>query len=101
MKDGTAKARIQLLSIEEGGRTEPLRSGYRSLLRFDGTLLDFGFQFDLDPNLNATWPWLAVGESGRGQVSFWALDELPELRSGMKFEVREGKRVVGLGEILS
>ena len=87
-------ADLRLLQTNEGGRSSPIESGYRSLARFEGTETDFGFELELDADR------LAPGESGTGRLSFWAVDELPELATGQSFELREGSRVVGHGAVL-
>lgn len=88
------RANLRLLPLNEGGRSSPIESGYRSLERFEGAEADLGFELDLDPER------LAPGESGTGRLSFWAAEELPELSVGQWFELREGARVVGDGTVL-
>ena len=87
-------ANLRMFTLDEGGRSSPIESGYRSLARFEGTTADFGFELDLDSKR------LAPGQSGDGQLSFWAVEELPALSPGQAFELREGTRVVGQGTIL-
>ena len=70
-------------------------SGYRSLLRFEGSGTDFGFELHLDRGATE----LAPGESGKALLSIWAAEELPILSNGEKFELREGVRVIGHGSI--
>jgi len=91
-------AKIDLLSTSEGGRSGPLLSGYRSLLRFEGSEVDFGFELELDPTVGSSG--IAPGASGSCRVSFWAVRELPSLFAGQRFEIREGAHVVGRGTIL-
>ena len=85
---------LEMLSTNEGGRTGAVRSGYRGLARFDGTDLDFGCE------LVFNGPPLAPGASGTGRLSMWAGEALPQLTVGLKFELREGTRVVARGTIL-
>lgn len=87
------RATIQLLPSDEGGRRSALRSGYRSLLRFEDSEQDFGFELTLDSDS------LSPGQSGSGTISMWAEEALPELSAGQRFEVKEGNRVVGDGVI--
>jgi translation elongation factor EF-Tu-like GTPase len=87
-------ASLQLLPTGEGGRAAPIESGYRSLARFEVNEADFGFELELDSER------LAPGESGTGRLSFWAVEELPDLSAGQTFELREGTRTVGGGTIL-
>lgn len=89
---------VDLLPTSEGGRSGPLLSGYRSLLRFEGSEVDFGFELELDPAVGSGG--IAPGASGSGRVSFWAVEELPFLFAGQRFEVREGASVVGRGTIV-
>lgn len=90
-------AKIQLLTTTEGGRVGPLLSGYRSLVRFEGSTVAFGFELDLATDDKGKG--LAPGESGSARLTFWAAEELPKLYSGMKFEILEGIRVVGRGKV--
>ena len=88
------RASLQLLATEQGGRSAPITATYRSLARFEGTEADYGFELELDSET------LAPGETGVGRLSFWAVDEMPELQVGSTFEMREGARVVGRGTVL-
>jgi|1185.fasta_scaffold35428_3 elongation factor Tu len=87
---------VRLLSTADGGRKTPLRSRYRSLIRFDNADADVGFQLTVDGGE------LAPGSVGTGQVTFWAADfvESLSLSEGATFEIREGTRTVGRGTIL-
>lgn len=89
------RADLRLLPTNEGGRSSPIESGYRSLARFEDSPSDVGFELELDTNR------LVPGESGIGRLSFWAVDELPEVSAGRAFELREGSRVVGHGTVLA
>lgn len=73
------RAELRLLPTNEGGRSSPLESGYRSLARFEGSPSDFGFEVELDADR------LAPGESATGRLSFWAVEELAELSEGRSF----------------
>ncbi len=90
----TARAHLQLLPSSEGGRSTPMQSGYRSLIRFERGEVDFGFELMLDSHE------LAPGAAGTGTLALWAKDALPELTPGLRFEVREGTRIVGHGTLL-
>src|SRR5262249_25003818 len=98
MRRRTVNARVHLLLTSEGGRCGPLASGYRSLLRFEGSDMDFGFELELDTAITPNG--LAPGSSGTGRLSFWAIKELPSLFAGQRFELREGTRIVGHGNII-
>lgn len=71
-----------------------MRSGCRSAARFEGAELEYGFELELDAGQ------LAPGDAGTGRLSFWAVEEVPELSAGQPFELREGARVVGRGTVL-
>lgn len=98
MSRRTVTVEVHLLPTSEGGRSGYLLSGYRSLLRFEGNDLDFGFELELDPTVGPDG--LAPGASGTGRISLWAMEELPSLFAGQRFELREGARVVGRGSIV-
>jgi translation elongation factor EF-Tu-like GTPase len=90
--------RFDLRSPSSGGRSGPLFSGYRSLLRFEGVDIDFGFELKLDPQFGRLG--VAPGSDGTGHMSIWAAEMLPQVARGKKFEIREGTRVVGQGIVL-
>ncbi len=85
---------MALVPTSEGGRSAPIKRGYRSLIRFEGSDLDFGFE--LADNGDVIEP----GESGTARLRFWASEELPKLTSNTRFEIREGTRVVGTGKVV-
>lgn len=91
-------ASLDFLATEAGGRAGPAGSGYRSLIRFEGASVDHGFELQLMDGANGHG--ISPGSTGQGFLFFWAIDELPTLRRGLRFEIREGARVVGYGEIL-
>lgn len=98
MNRGTMNVQVHLLPTSEGGRAGPLLSGYRSLLRFEGSDVDIGFELELD-RANGLGG-VAPGSSGPGRISFLALEKLPSLIAGQRFEIREGARVVGRGIVI-
>jgi translation elongation factor EF-Tu-like GTPase len=97
MSRTSIRARIYLQPTETGGRSGPVLTGYRSLLRFEGTEVDFGFELELDPSLGSKG--LAPGHSGEAKLSFWS-EQLPILMCSKRFELREGTRVIGYGNVL-
>src|SRR5262249_31770077 len=97
MKRKELEVRIDLLSTSDGGRSAPILSGYRSLIRFGGADVDFGFELQLGPECAKG---LAPGNSGSARLSLWAVDDVPPLRPGQKFELREGRRIIGRGTVL-
>ena len=89
-------ARVEFVPTQDGGRRSAVLSGYRPLLRFDGSDELFGLvemHFD-DPTS------VAPGASGLARVGFGAPEILPRLRADDQFEVLEGNRVVARGLIL-
>lgn len=96
MNRRTIKGSVTLLSTSQGGRTEPLRSGYRSILRFAENPVQFGFELTLESGLTSLPP----GESAAARFSFWAVDALPANLIGLQFEMLEGTRIVGKGQVV-
>ena len=99
MNRRTVIAEIFLLRPEDGGRSQSILKGYRSLLRFTGTTTDFGFEIDFEPAKDATE--FLPGTTRLCRLSFWAVDLLPILSQEAKFEVREGSRIIGNGKIVN
>jgi translation elongation factor EF-Tu-like GTPase len=90
---------IDLLTASQGGRTQPVQSGYRPLCvvaTSDGTevvigLCELQLADDLPP-----------GRSGEGRLSFSAdvSDEVRSLLSpGSRFSLAEGARPIGKAEV--
>jgi hypothetical protein len=90
---------IDLLTVEQGGLSQPLQSGYRPLCiipRSDGTevvigLCELQLADDLPP-----------GGSGEGHLAFSAdvSDEVRSLLStGSRFSLAEGTRPIGKAQI--
>jgi hypothetical protein len=89
------QAKINLLPQNAGGRTLPVYSGYRGILRFDGIAanIDGELQFDAER--------LALGESGVCCVWMWMWQEgVFDLSVNQGFEIHEGPSVIGYGSIL-
>jgi translation elongation factor EF-Tu-like GTPase len=92
------RADFHLLPADAGGRSTPLLAGYRSLLRFADTQVDYGFELSsLDV---ASLEGVPPGSSATATFSLWAAESLPMVVKGQRFEIREGNNVVGLGEVL-
>jgi translation elongation factor EF-Tu-like GTPase len=92
-------ARLRMLSTEEGGRTQPFFKGYRP---------DHNFSEDPDAIVYRGQVYLkdrdqlAPGESCEARVLFIGSSILKELvTSGRVWRIQEGKKLVGMGEILS
>lgn len=98
MSRRTIAALVQMRPTNEEGRTGPIQSGYRSLLRFEGSDSDFGFEVELDSAVGVSG--LAPGAAGTVRITFWAAERLPAVFAGKRFELREGARVVGSGTVL-
>jgi translation elongation factor EF-Tu-like GTPase len=92
------RANFHLLPTDVGGRSTALLSGYRSLLRLADTQVDYGFELALDAAANLEG--VAPGSSATATFSLWCAGSLPMLVKGQRFEIREGSKVVGLGEIV-
>jgi len=89
---------LRLIPTGDGGRRDAVRSGYRGLVRFEGSEIDFGFELTLEAPLDASG--IPPGASGMGQLVIWAGEELPALRVGQHLQIREGTRVIGTGNLL-
>ena len=89
----SARVRIRLLATADGGRSTALGSGYRSLLRMVDSDQLYGFELDLDPPR-----FLAPGGTGTGSIVLLFNTGL-DLATGRRFEIQEGLRTVGDGEI--
>lgn len=101
-------ARVRFLSTEEGGRISPVASGYRPDCWFglteDGERLLHGchlhFRAGADAYEDKGTLWVRPGESCKADV----LVRYPSSLRGVaviggSFEVHEGRRVVGRGEV--
>jgi translation elongation factor EF-Tu-like GTPase len=98
MKRKIVSASLSLIPSEAGGRSGPVFSGYRSLIRLEGGSVDFGFELTLDATSGSEG--IRPGGVGSGRLSFWAVDDLPLLTKGQRFEIREGTRIIGYGEVI-
>jgi hypothetical protein len=107
---------VRLLNAGEGGREAPLTPGWRGLAWFGelwteedaalwpsssgplslGKPLVYGVELGLTKTES-----LEPGTEGLGEITFLFLDELrPSMHVGAEFELREGDRQVGTGQIL-
>jgi len=92
MAGGTIEVELTFLPTKDGGRTQPVKSGYRSQFYVDGR--DWG----------AEHHYLGVaevepGQTARAQLRFWA--ELPSVTPGSAFLIREGNKIVAYGSVES
>ena len=90
------EAKIRFLSIEEGGRSMPCKSGYRPNHDFgvEGMLNDAVHTF-IDKDR------VAPGESVVAHLTFLSPEfQFGRLHEGFEFTVQEGARIVGRGRVL-
>jgi translation elongation factor EF-Tu-like GTPase len=86
-------ADLRLLSAAEGGRETPLRSGYRSIVRFGEVDSEaWGVEITFD-----TQAELAPGESALVHMRSWADPPFPA--TGTAIRLYEGQQVVGIGTV--
>jgi elongation factor Tu len=87
------EAKVEFLRAADGGKTQPVRSGYRPQFHYDGEDWDALPTFETDD-------WVHPGETVKVSFRF----TLPEvhrsrLHVGKRFELREGAQVVAQGEV--
>jgi translation elongation factor EF-Tu-like GTPase len=97
--DRVVHVEVEFLATDKGGRQSAVRpTGYRPLLRFDGSELTFGLLellFDSDR-------WVAPGERATGELRLGLPREvLATPQNGDRFEILEGSRVVGHGTVVN
>jgi elongation factor Tu len=87
------EAEIRLLTAAEGGKTKPVRSGYRPQFHYGGRDWDAIHEY---PGTLEVMP----GQRVRALLSFLTPEEhRGHISVGMPFEIREGLRVVGHGTV--
>jgi hypothetical protein len=85
---------VRLLGTAEGGRETALERGWQGIAAFGGR--SYGVEVRLG-DAGALPP----GEERLAELAFLGLDELPDgVVVGAEFELREGERTVGTGQIL-
>jgi translation elongation factor EF-Tu-like GTPase len=89
-------AKLKYLTSEQGGRKTPAHSGYRPQVKFDFTEMQTsGQQVLLDKEI--VYP----GEEVTAEITILSHEFFQnKLWIGMKYEFREGMRIIGTGEIL-
>lgn len=95
MSDTSAdiEAQIYFLTTQEGGRTGPVRSGYRGQFFYDGHDWDAHQEY---PDAQ----WVQPGTSARALLRFASPQcHWGKVSIGMSFEVREGARIIGRGQV--
>jgi translation elongation factor EF-Tu-like GTPase len=88
----TFNAELQLLTVADGGRETPLRSGYRSIARFGDDEELWGVEITF-----RTPEMLAPGESAVVSLMAWADPQTPS--AGTRIQVYEGARLVATGTV--
>lgn len=87
------EAEITFLRTAQGGKTKPVRAGYRSQFHYAGHDWDALHEY---PDVQEVHP----GDTARALLSFLSPDEhRGRIHVGMPFELREGRRVVGRGVV--
>lgn len=89
-------AKLIYTTTEEGGRESPAHSGYRPQVKFDFEKIQTsGEQIFIDKEI------VCPGETVMAKISIIS-DHLfkHKLFIGLKYEFREGERVIGTGEII-
>jgi translation elongation factor EF-Tu-like GTPase len=87
------EATIRFLSTEEGGKTRPVFDDYRPQFYYDGRDWDAPQEY---PDVSEVRP----GDTVRAYLAFLSPQcHLGKIYEGMKFQVREGAKVVAEGEV--
>jgi len=81
------RAELYLLTTKEGGRSKPIRGGYRPQLFLGATDVTATLGIDLE-----------VAPGGRAEVEL-ALDRPVALEPGVRFALREGGKTIGAGVV--
>lgn len=92
--DKLFKIQAEITVNETGGRTWPIKSGYRPGFNFTNKGLTSGSINLLDKQE------LKPGEKGIVEVSFVSNELLGELQSGNEFKFYEGAVEIGIGEVI-
>jgi translation elongation factor EF-Tu-like GTPase len=87
------EAEIYFLKLEEGGRSTPAFNDYRPQFYYEGHDWDARHVY---PDVNQVNP----GDTVRAYLGFLSpAEHWGKLYPNMKFEIREGARIVGRGKI--
>jgi translation elongation factor EF-Tu-like GTPase len=87
------EARIHFFTTEEGGKTRPVFSDYRPQFYYNGRDWDAPHEY---PDVAEVKP----GDTVRAYLAFLSPQcHLGKIYEGMKFQVREGAKVVAEGEV--
>ena len=95
-ENGQADFIAELVYLSEGGRTTPVRSGYRPQIKFAFDEMQTSGQQQFI-NQELVFP----GDRVNAEIKLLAVDHLAhKLKERMRFEFREGSRLIGHGKIL-
>ena len=87
------EAEIYFLTLQEGGRSTPVFSGYRGQFFYEGLDCDATQEY---PDVEEVKP----GETVRAYLAFLSPNlHYKKIHEGMAFLVREGARTVGKGTV--
>jgi len=92
------KAKIYILSEKEGGRSRPFRSGYKPQFFFRVTNVTGKIIVEKKKNEEDEEAIVMPGESLVVEIH---LIEKAVINNGLRFVMREGKKTIGAGTILS
>jgi hypothetical protein len=100
-EQGFVRLRLRLLPTEEGGRKGPIADGYRGSW-------DIGNRSEDDEPTSNDAPllfdepgkWLSPGESATARLHPLAPEFWLHVKPGLKVVMKEGRRVVGRGEVV-
>jgi len=93
---------VRYLTVEEGGRTKPIFSGYRGQFHYadDPVLVFDGFQYFPDYRDDDSVP---LGATVRTHIGFlkerWNDYHSKRMSVGSAFQIQEGTKVVGRGTV--
>jgi hypothetical protein len=92
-------ARVHMIATKDGGRVEPLTTGYRSNSSFGAAsrLTSCIGRFEVSEDR-----WIYPGETAEIVVSFRSTTALAKvLQAGRKWTIHEGGKLVGYGEVIT
>lgn len=96
---GYIRARLRLVSTQEGGRQTPIASGYRSHWAFPPEVHRDSHDAPLTIE-SGPGRWMAPGEETVVRLHPLAPAYWPRIASGLRLTMLEGSRVVGHAEVL-
>ena len=97
--NGYIRARLRLLTSEEGGRQSPIALGYRSHWAFPAEIHADRHDAPLTIETGAG-EWLDPGEEATVRLHPLFPDLWPPIVPGLRLTMLEGARVVGVAEVV-